>query len=269
MSAPSTKTAEALSGALSPSCRKTAAHALTIVRDGVITGEGPTTKGRIHFSRSLDADDAAWCARILTAAAVEHQPVSRAEDRGAVRDQRGRGRAQRWRPVRRPARQGDRPSCRVRVRPAGAAAHRGAVARGRDRSLGADAGRSRSTPKFWNGSPARCAVKRRSRSRAGGDGGDAGRRGRAAARDPAAQRVRHRDDVIGDVIPRMMRHRPGTTGFGETAGLLPRRFLFAGVLPRARACAPGIRRHRNSAGRATRWNFSTVRSAVGRALLRR
>jgi hypothetical protein len=62
-----------------PSCRKTAAHALTIVRDGVITGEGPTTKGRIHFSRALDADDAAWCARILTASAVEHQPVSRAE----------------------------------------------------------------------------------------------------------------------------------------------------------------------------------------------
>ena len=64
---------------LQPSCRKTAAHALTIVRDGVITGEGPTTKGRIHFSRALDADDAAWCARILTATAVEHQPVSRAE----------------------------------------------------------------------------------------------------------------------------------------------------------------------------------------------
>src|SRR4029453_16833705 len=38
-----------------------------------------TTKGRIHFSRTLDADDAAWCARILTAKAVEHQPVSRAE----------------------------------------------------------------------------------------------------------------------------------------------------------------------------------------------
>ncbi|HLX16096.1 MAG TPA: hypothetical protein VKS24_12930, partial [Bradyrhizobium sp.] len=35
--------------------------------------------GRIHFSRELDADDAAWCARILTATAVEHQPVSRAE----------------------------------------------------------------------------------------------------------------------------------------------------------------------------------------------
>src|ERR1700732_1936894 len=58
---------------------RTAAHALTIVRDGVITGEGPTTRGRIHFSRALDADDAAWCARILTAAAVEAQPVSRAE----------------------------------------------------------------------------------------------------------------------------------------------------------------------------------------------
>jgi hypothetical protein len=61
------------------SCQKTAAQALTIVRDGVITGEGPTTKGRIHFSRALDAADAAWCARILTATAVEHQPVSRAE----------------------------------------------------------------------------------------------------------------------------------------------------------------------------------------------
>lgn len=61
------------------SCRDTAALALTVVRDGVITGEGPTTRGRIHFSRALDADDAAWCARILTATAVEHQPVSRAE----------------------------------------------------------------------------------------------------------------------------------------------------------------------------------------------
>ncbi len=64
---------------LEPSCRDTAAHALTVVRDGVITGEGPTTKGRVHFSRSLDADDAAWCARILTASAVNDQPVSRAE----------------------------------------------------------------------------------------------------------------------------------------------------------------------------------------------
>jgi hypothetical protein len=61
------------------SCRTTAALALAVVRDGVITGEGPTTRGRVHFSRELDAADAAWCARILTATAVEHEPVSRAE----------------------------------------------------------------------------------------------------------------------------------------------------------------------------------------------
>jgi hypothetical protein len=67
------------SSVLEPTCRDTAAHALTIVRDGVITGEGPTTKGRVHFSRALDADDAAWCERILTARAVEQLPVSRAE----------------------------------------------------------------------------------------------------------------------------------------------------------------------------------------------
>ena len=78
MSIVSTKAAEAPS-VLQPSCRKSAASALSVVRDGVITGEGPTTKGRIHFSRTLDADDAAWCARILTAAAIEHQPVSREE----------------------------------------------------------------------------------------------------------------------------------------------------------------------------------------------
>ena len=65
--------------ALQPSCRASAAHALTIVRDGVITGEGPTTRGRVHFSRALDADDAAWCARILTARTLENEPVSRAE----------------------------------------------------------------------------------------------------------------------------------------------------------------------------------------------
>jgi hypothetical protein len=59
--------------------RTVAVHALGFVRDGVITGEGPTTKGRVHFSRALDADDAAWCARILTAVAVANQPVSRAE----------------------------------------------------------------------------------------------------------------------------------------------------------------------------------------------
>jgi len=81
MSAPSLRLAEP-TAALEPSkisCRNTAALALTVVRDGVITGEGPTTMGRVHFSRELDAADAAWCARILTATAVEHQPVSRAE----------------------------------------------------------------------------------------------------------------------------------------------------------------------------------------------
>jgi hypothetical protein len=81
MTAPITSLAEPID-ALEPSkisCRNTAAQALAVVRDGVITGEGPTTRGRVHFSRALDADDAAWCARILTATAVEHQPVSRAE----------------------------------------------------------------------------------------------------------------------------------------------------------------------------------------------
>ena len=67
------------SGLLQPSCCEVAAQALTVVRDGVITGEGPTTRGRMHFSRSLDADDVAWCVRVLTAAAVNDQPVSRAE----------------------------------------------------------------------------------------------------------------------------------------------------------------------------------------------
>src|SRR6266850_5378270 len=59
--------------------RDIAVYALGIVRDGVINGEGPTTRGRIHFSRALDAQDAALCARILTAMAVADQPVSRAE----------------------------------------------------------------------------------------------------------------------------------------------------------------------------------------------
>ena len=59
--------------------REVAAHALGYVRDGVITGEGPTTTGRVHFSRAIDAHDVAWCKRILTGAAVANQPVSRAE----------------------------------------------------------------------------------------------------------------------------------------------------------------------------------------------
>jgi hypothetical protein len=54
-------------------------QALAIVRDGVITGEGLTARGRIHFSRVLDSTDTSWCARLLTAAAVDNQPVSREE----------------------------------------------------------------------------------------------------------------------------------------------------------------------------------------------
>ncbi len=51
--------------------RETVVSALAKVRDGVITGEGPTTRGRVHFSRALDTQDVDWCVRILTASAVE------------------------------------------------------------------------------------------------------------------------------------------------------------------------------------------------------
>jgi hypothetical protein len=78
MSASAPNTNGSIDG-LEPSSCETAAFALAIVRDGVITGEGPTTAGRVHFSRVLDADDVAWCARILTAAAVNEAPISRAE----------------------------------------------------------------------------------------------------------------------------------------------------------------------------------------------
>jgi len=81
MSAPIPDVGELVAGIQTSkiSCRNSAAQALAIVRDGVITGEGPTTRGRVHFSRALDAYDTAWCARILTASAVDHEPVSRAE----------------------------------------------------------------------------------------------------------------------------------------------------------------------------------------------
>ncbi|MGO4717123.1 hypothetical protein [Bradyrhizobium sp. 2TAF24] len=59
--------------------RSAAAQALSVVRDGVLTGEGPTAAGRVHFSRSLDSGDYGWCNRILTSAALDQQPVSRAE----------------------------------------------------------------------------------------------------------------------------------------------------------------------------------------------
>ena len=160
MTAPRPKTADA-DGVPEPSCRDTAAHALTIVRDGVITGEGPTTKGRVHFSRSLDADDAAWCARILTARAVEHEPVSRAEVEAlfeindAATERIGRG------PLRRPARQGGCPSRGLRLRSAGAAAHGSAVAGHRYRELGARACQPRRTRKCWSGSPSQMRGKQR------------------------------------------------------------------------------------------------------------
>jgi hypothetical protein len=55
------------------------AAALTQVRDDIIVGEGPTVAGRMHFSRTLDAEDAALCARILVAAGRTGLSVSRAE----------------------------------------------------------------------------------------------------------------------------------------------------------------------------------------------
>jgi hypothetical protein len=56
------------------------ATALGDVLKGVITGEGPTTAGRAHFSRTLDPGDALLCARILTAAGGEAgAPVTQLE----------------------------------------------------------------------------------------------------------------------------------------------------------------------------------------------
>lgn len=57
-----------------------AAVALRDVLKGVITGEGPTTSGRMHFSRTLDPGDALLCARILRSAGGEAgTPVTRLE----------------------------------------------------------------------------------------------------------------------------------------------------------------------------------------------
>ena len=56
------------------------AAALRDVLTGVITGEGPTTAGRVHFSRTLDPADASLCARIMTAAGGEAgAPVTQLE----------------------------------------------------------------------------------------------------------------------------------------------------------------------------------------------
>ena len=51
--------------------------ALAEVRNGVITGEGPTTEGRIHDSRCIDAADTALIKRILLAGG--EAAISRAE----------------------------------------------------------------------------------------------------------------------------------------------------------------------------------------------
>jgi hypothetical protein len=51
--------------------------ALCAVRNGVITGEGPTTTGRIHYSRCIDAVDAALIRRILIAGG--NRAITRAE----------------------------------------------------------------------------------------------------------------------------------------------------------------------------------------------
>jgi hypothetical protein len=54
--------------------------ALQDVLKGVITGEGPTTAGRMHFSRALDGADAVLCARILEGAGgAAGLPVTRLE----------------------------------------------------------------------------------------------------------------------------------------------------------------------------------------------
>ncbi len=56
------------------------AAALADVLKGVITGEGPTTGGRVHFSRTLDHADAVLCERILMAGGGEAGvPVTRVE----------------------------------------------------------------------------------------------------------------------------------------------------------------------------------------------
>ena len=57
-----------------------AVEALSEVRRGIMTGEGPTTLGRAHFSRTLDTEDAALIEQILCSAGGEAgKPVTRAE----------------------------------------------------------------------------------------------------------------------------------------------------------------------------------------------
>jgi len=67
-----------IAGATADRCRRSAA-ALMLVRRGVLTGEGPTVSGRVHFSRAIDVEDAVLCARVLAVAGRNGEPVSRAE----------------------------------------------------------------------------------------------------------------------------------------------------------------------------------------------
>jgi len=67
-------------GAARDTASTLAVLALDRIRRGVMTGEGPTTRGRIHFSRTIDATDAAMCELILIAAGGEDgKPVTRQE----------------------------------------------------------------------------------------------------------------------------------------------------------------------------------------------
>jgi hypothetical protein len=59
-------------------CLRSAA-ALAQVCRGIITGEGPTACGRVHFSRTIDRQDTALCARLLVVAGRYGDAVTRAE----------------------------------------------------------------------------------------------------------------------------------------------------------------------------------------------
>lgn len=55
------------------------AAALALVCRGIITGEGPTVSGRMHFSRTIDVEDTTLCECILVEAGRSGDPVSRQE----------------------------------------------------------------------------------------------------------------------------------------------------------------------------------------------
>ena len=170
----------------------------------------------MHFSRALDADDAAWCARILTAAAVEHQPVSRAEAEALFEINDAATERSDERPFRRPAGQGGRPSRRYRLRPAGAAAHRGAVAGHRHRELGAGARHQGQHRGAGVDRRARCAASAANRTLMAMVATLAGAAAlplRATCRTCSTSGCKRDSDRA--------------FGFSRAAGLFPRRFLFA------------------------------------------